>query len=403
MKKKIKNYNWLLLMLIVMAIVFYFWPAPESKQKLYDLEKTGSGIIVDYSRTANQLHKAVDSAIKKHNFQVLDVKNFVRQVPRQSVEGVIRWHTRNLNIPITNQVSVSHFEQSLRHELKNEYPGELLSINHDFYNGQPVTRFDIGFKDVLDKDTVTIITDRIYITAKKSLAPDSSVLPNDQQGIKRAKMAIVIDDFGYSKEPIELFAAIDRPVTFSVLPARPFSHIAAIDALRAGKEVMLHLPMEPLDRKAQSEKVTIETDMTAAEIRKIVTQHINAVPGIKGINNHQGSRATGDERVMREVLKIIKEKDYFFVDSHTHSSTVAFDIAQIMKVRTGINEVFLDNQADVEHIKRKIEQGIQLALEQQTVIVIGHARATTAEAIVQMIPRLDEAGVELVYASEIVK
>jgi polysaccharide deacetylase 2 family uncharacterized protein YibQ len=166
-------------------------------------------------------------------------------------------------------------------------------------------------------------------------------------------MAIIIDDFGYNNEPIAAFADLNRPVTFSVLPNRPYTAAAASRALSAGKQVMVHLPMEPLNQSEQHEPQVITTDLTDSQVQEITTQAIALVPGAIGINNHQGSRATADQRVMRDVLAVVKSNNLFFIDSRTHSASRAYALAKQSGIKTRENELFIDNSADVYAIKHQ--------------------------------------------------
>ena len=59
------------------------------------------------------------------------------------------------------------------------------------------------------------------------------------------RAAIVIDDMGRDLEAAHKLLALDYPLTFSVLPYLRYTQMTAQEAHRGGREVMLHLPMEP--------------------------------------------------------------------------------------------------------------------------------------------------------------
>ena len=226
-------------------------------------------------------------------------------------------------------------------------------------------------------------------------------LPPKSKGSGR--MAIIIDDFGYSSDAIGAFAAINRPLTFSVLPYLPCSGEAASRALISGHQVMLHLPMEALSAAEQPEPTSITVAMSDQEIQQTVTKAIQAVPGLVGVNNHQGSKATADRRVMRGVLTILKGEDLFFVDSRTNSRSVANDQSRQMGLRTGENNLFIDNSPDVESVRSQLRSAAHIAIQRGTVTVIGHARLNTASAVLEMVPELEAVGVALVFESELVR
>lgn len=391
----------LLLLIILGGVLLYMnMPAekpvtkePEAPKQLHTLEKTGAGTVADYTVAAQRVHSAVDSGLAGGKFTVQAGQESRREVPNKAVEGTIRWHTRQLLVTGPGEVQPETVRQALTGPLAGS-GGEVLNSENDTYQGQAVVRLDVGLRDTLAGDKITIITDRIYLPRPKR----AESLPKGQ-----GRLAFVIDDFGYSAEAINAFAAMPRPVTFAVIPYRQFSNEAASRALSAGHQVMLHLPMEPLTASEQSEATTVKVAMSDQEIRDTVTKAIGAVPGIVGVNNHQGSKATADRRVMRTVLGVLKTNDLFFVDSRTNGQSVAADTARQLGVRTGSNEVFLDNHNDVDYVKGQLRTAIRLAIQHGNAIVIGHARLTTATALREMIPDIEAAGVNIVFASQLVK
>ena len=129
--------------------------------------------------------------------------------------------------------------------------------------------------------------------------------------------------------------------------------------------------MEPSNRSAMSEgSRTILTDMKEKEIRKLTQKAIESLPGIVGVNNHQGSKATSDKRVMETVLREVKKQGLFFVDSKTIATSVARDMAREMGVKTARNDVFLDNSKDVEDIRNQVYKAIEMAEKYGSAIAI---------------------------------
>lgn len=401
-KKESRKKFWMIGVALIIVGVLYFnlsGPStPSPLPPLHNVEKTGAGAIMDFTGQGNKIHTAVDETLKKNSLAVRDSKETVKEVPREKVEGVIRWHTRQLLVNLPEDMSVERLQQTLQAEVKS-VGGQVMSSQLDTYQGLSVVRLDIGLKDHVAGDEITIISDRLYLV-KEKIAPIAKKQP-EVKG--RGQMAIVIDDFGYSKEPIAAFAAIDRPLTFAVLPYRPFSNEAAARGLSSGHQVILHLPMEPLAQGEQSEKITITINLKDEEIRDITKKAIQDIPGLIGVNNHQGSRATADSRVMKAVLGELKANSLFFLDSRTNSQSIGVDSARKMGVRTGANELFLDNKDDVSAIKAKLRTAQDMAIEHGTVIVIGHARMKTATALSEMVSELESNGIQLIFVSQLVR
>ena len=391
---------WMIVIGVIVIGVLYFKFSEGPNRPLtprFDMEKTGAGAVIDFTGAANKIHTAVDETLRKTGLTVRDTKETIKEVPRQKVEGLIRWHVRQLLVNIPGEMSAEAAEQVLQAGVKS-VGGQVISSQLDNYQGLSVVRLDIGLKDKVAGDDITIISDRVYLVKEKAAASLTNKVSTGQR-----QMAIVIDDFGYNKEPISIFAGITRPLTFSVLPYQPFSNEAAARGLSSGHQVMLHLPMEPLAQAEQSEKLTITINMSDGEIQEMTKKAIQAIPGLMGVNNHQGSRATADKRIMKAVLSELKGNNLFFLDSRTNSQSIGAETARQMGIKTGENQLFIDNKDDVSAIKAQLRTAQDMAIKHGSVIVIGHARMNTATAVSEMIPELEAKGIQLVFVSQLVK
>ncbi|MDD3159264.1 divergent polysaccharide deacetylase family protein [Anaeromusa sp.] len=236
--------------------------------------------------------------------------------------------------------------------------------------------------------------------AVKAVGDAKNAIPEPSGEIK-ARLAIVIDDFGYTSGPIAALAALPRPVTFAILPYRPHSAEALQAAKTSGKEAILHLPMMPQQASAASEDNTISPSMSDGEIRSTVEKALRSLPGVVGVNNHQGSLATADSRVMKQVLALLHSRGLFFVDSRTSSQSVGRTTARQLGVPAAENDLFLDNVDEVDAVKQKMRTAGNLALRSGSAVVIGHARMHTATALREVIPELERKGIRLVFVSRL--
>jgi polysaccharide deacetylase 2 family uncharacterized protein YibQ len=393
-KSKIKLAGVVLLLAILIAAIWY---SEQDIKPRYTVEKTGASTTVDFTEQSYKLHSAVDAALGKAGIQIKNKTEGKKEVPRQNVEGYFRWHARQVFVNTPSGMTGDKLRELLEPSIKEAH-GEVLQVKLDKQQG---VMLEVGVRENIDGDEVTIITDRVYLPAGgQDLA---SAVKQGVSGGGKAKMAIVVDDFGYSQEPIALFAAIDRPLTFAVLPYRQFSSEAASRGLASGHQVILHLPLEPLAQQEQSEENTVTGSMSDAEIQNAVLKAVRAVPGAIGANNHQGSRGTSDRRVMKLVLSVLKNNSLFFVDSRTTAKSVAGDTARQMGVLTTENHLFLDNSSEVGAIKNQLRQAAEIALKQGSATFICHARPHSAQALKEMIPEIEGKGIRLVFVSQLVQ
>ncbi|MHB2020979.1 MAG: divergent polysaccharide deacetylase family protein, partial [Candidatus Xenobia bacterium] len=128
----------------------------------------------------------------------------------------------------------------------------------------------------------------------------------------------------------------------------------------------------------------------------------DSVPGAVGVNNHEGSKATQDHRVMRLVMEIVKAHHLFWLDSETTTASVGPEEARRAGVRCATRNVFLDDQDDDAAIKSQIEVLVRDAKQHGTAIGIGHARERTLRCILDMADTIEAEGVKLVDIQDLV-
>lgn len=217
----------------------------------------------------------------------------------------------------------------------------------------------------------------------------------------RPRIAVVIDDWGYEWEMAEAFIGFPEPLTVAVLPFLPYSQDHAVQAAGAGHQVILHMPMEAQNEAVDIGPGGIRTTMDDDEIAERVAAALAHIPGVSGLNNHMGSRATADQRLMDAVLDVIDEQQLFFLDSYTAATTIGHEVARERAVPYAVNQVFLDHVDTEEHVRGQIARLVRLAEQRGHAIGIGHVRPNTYAALVGMLPELRVAGIEFVPISEL--
>jgi hypothetical protein len=214
-------------------------------------------------------------------------------------------------------------------------------------------------------------------------------------------MAIIIDDAGYDLAELDPFLELRIPLAVAVLPNLPHSGEAARRVKQAGKELLLHLPMEPEGGEDPGPGALL-TGESPAEIERLLEAALQTVPGASGVNNHMGSKATADEALMTTVLSAIGQEGLFFVDSRTTAATVGARVAAGLGVPFLERDVFIDASHSDGEIAEAFASGIALAAQQGTAILIGHVQNPGVLAILRGSDgALREAGVRLSTLSDI--
>ncbi|MBN1561758.1 divergent polysaccharide deacetylase family protein [candidate division KSB1 bacterium] len=214
--------------------------------------------------------------------------------------------------------------------------------------------------------------------------------------------AIIIDDFGYSFNSLaRSFLTMQVPLTISIIPGLNYSQKVAEIASLHGKEVLVHMPMEPEKEKYRDEGFTLITGQDPGKVSLRLRQAFAQIPMAAGLNNHQGSKATADRELMEMVMQSLQGMNKFFVDSRTSPASVAYQIARSYNVPAGQNRFFLDAEDDKNFIRKQLMQMTQIAKQQGSVIAIGHVRKRTLAVLEEMLPQLKSSGITFVPVSHV--
>ena len=244
-----------------------------------------------------------------------------------------------------------------------------------------------------------IRTHAIHIHAGAKALPHTGDTPGPPAA---PRLAVILDDLGSDRAAAEAIFALPYPLTVSVLPNQAHSAEIASEAHRRGYQVMLHLPMQSIANETP-EAQELRPGMQAAEVSGLVGQFLQNVPGVVGVNNHQGSQATADTELMDELMPVLRDRRLFYVDSRTTAATVAFDTARSFGVRSAFRNVpFLDDVAEVAAVHKQLELALRGAREKGEAISIGHPHPATIQALREFLPRAQANGVRLVFASDLV-
>jgi len=140
-----------------------------------------------------------------------------------------------------------------------------------------------------------------------------------------------------------------------------------------------------------------------AEIAAILDSDLDSVPGAVGVNNHMGSAATADPRVMHAVARVLSRRGLFFVDSRTTDATVAERTAEEESVPSARRRVFLDDVATEAAVRAQLDEAVAKAKAEGSAIAIGHPYPATLEVLEKELPNLADRGVRLVKVGELVR
>ncbi|MGD1147463.1 MAG: divergent polysaccharide deacetylase family protein [Thermoanaerobaculaceae bacterium] len=224
-----------------------------------------------------------------------------------------------------------------------------------------------------------------------------------RQRASGARLAIVLDDAGASMEVVRETEELPTAVAVAVLPNALRSAEVARGLGAQGREVLLHMPMEPLGTQGPGPgEGAVEVGLPAHEIRVRVERALGVVAGARGMNNHMGSRATADAAAMRAVMSVLRERGLYFLDSRTTPDSVAEQVARENGIPALRRDVFLDVVSEPEAIRHALEQAVARARAQGSAVAIGHVHPLTIEILAHELPKLGP-DVRLVRPSQLLR
>ncbi|MCX7027588.1 MAG: divergent polysaccharide deacetylase family protein [Spirochaetes bacterium] len=208
-------------------------------------------------------------------------------------------------------------------------------------------------------------------------------------------LIIVIDDVGYNLGQLKPFLDLPFPLTVAVLPGIDHSAESARLAADAGKEVILHQPMEALGGQNPGPG-TITLGMDGKEAATVLASNLDSLPQAKGVNNHMGSAVTREKSLMSAILDLVKERGIYYLDSLTAPGTATAGLCAELSIPFWERDVFLDNSGDRQSILHSLDEGKKLASSRGASVLIGHVWSSElAQTLMDIYPRLIEEGYSL--------
>lgn len=233
-------------------------------------------------------------------------------------------------------------------------------------------------------------------------APKALPLPDADAFSGRPKVAIIIDDMGYDLEIAKKFIQISIPLNFSILPHTRYAHAIAELAAENNREVIVHLPMEPVEYPGINPgKGALLCEMSEQELTDTLIRNILEIPHIIGANNHMGSRMSQCTKTMCRVLCVLKTHNLFFVDSFTTFESKGETAARLVAVPFAKRDVFLDHKTDPVYIQRQLILLLKIAQKNGEAVGIGHPNPETMKVIESMTEEIKNR-VEVVPISDLV-
>ena len=332
----------------------------------------------------NQKIDLLDKTIKSRLFELgFSKENILSRQSLPRMKGKLSWRASTIKVQLPKRISFPQVKREMKRDLTRLDNDIRLQFSEDPSKPRKI-----------DVRVGNLLTHNLIFYPPK--VPKKKVGP---------RVAIVIDDLGCSKKRARELINLEAPITLSFFPLSRNSRKLAKEAFEKGKEVILHMPMEPYGfPETNPGKGALLMSMTEKELRGQIHGNLETIPYIKGVNNHMGSRFMEDDRRVGILIKELKARNLFFLDSRTTSKTVGYRIAKKLGIKTGQRDVFLDNNYNDEaEIRKNILKLAEIAKNEGKAVGIGHPYPCTIKSLREMIPKLKKRGIEVVPLSHIMK
>jgi polysaccharide deacetylase 2 family uncharacterized protein YibQ len=241
----------------------------------------------------------------------------------------------------------------------------------------------------------------------RSAAHAAPVAPMNVSDPARPKLAIIIDDLGYSRTPHAKLSTIPG-LTWSVFPSMPATKFFGEQGKASGRCVMVHLPMQNHAYTPNQVQKFLLITMREPEALALLRKHLDSLPQAEGVNNHSGDLGTENERLVRIVIHELSLRGLFFVDSVTSPRSVCKKVAAEEHVAFARRDVFLDDPHEAKgkpresYVAGQLWKAVAVARKRGSAVAIGHPHPSTLAALAREVRKLEDAGVDLVPASALV-
>ncbi|GIW46990.1 MAG: hypothetical protein KatS3mg078_0867 [Deltaproteobacteria bacterium] len=383
---KLRAYLFTLGIVVFMVLSFY---SIDYLRKLFNLSSPPTSSI---DGLINQVDKNISGALFNLGVSLKDVK--VTREKRK--DGELVWEFKLIRVKLTQIVKEEQIKSEFKRFLSDFYITKEFKKNSAFL---------IVNVSVYDIPTHTIKFDFEGKRPYSSNAIDSVFQQKDNR--IKPQVAIIVDDLGLEKEPVDRIIGISKKLSLAVLPYLPYSRYTAEVAHKRGVDVLLHLPMEPKESSGymgvDAGDGVLLVGLSKQEILSKLYRNLESVPYIKGVNNHMGSKFTENGELMEVVLREIKARGLFFIDSRTSPNTTGYQLARKLKVKTAQRDLFLDDpRRDEEYVRDQIRKLILISKEKGYAIGICHPYPATIKVLSESIHDIEKE-VNVVPVSKLVE
>ncbi|ATN36396.1 hypothetical protein ACO34A_21640 [Rhizobium sp. ACO-34A] len=172
------------------------------------------------------------------------------------------------------------------------------------------------------------------------------------------------------------------------------------EARRKGHEVLLQVPLEPMDYPANDPgRGTLLTGRPADENLKNLHEAMARMTNYTGIMNYMGGRFLADGDALEPVMRDIGKRGLLFLDDGSTARSMSGDFAKAIGMPQAYGNLLLDGQLDRRAILDKLDELERIARRSGGAIGTASAFDETILAIREWAKEASGRGIEIVGVS----
>jgi hypothetical protein len=325
-----------------------------------------------------------------HQFFIFGMKkDDVKLTLKKAEKDRVSWSVYQIEITLHQDLPVQPVSESFKNQIRFSLPALSLQ-SRLLENGK--------YQLTIQQDEFTL-AELTFVPASASKPPQIETKP-----AITGRIAIVIDDLGPNLKIAREFLALNYPLTFSILPFYTHSKDIAAEAHSQGREVMVHLPLEPLkSEEYKPEKGTLYTSMDEGTLLNQLREDLSAIPHVSGVSGHMGSKFTEDRKSMEIALRELNNRGLYFLDSLTTGKSVGSSVGRDIGIRFTKRDVFLDRELEGKTIEKRLIQLSELSRKRGHAIGIVHPYSDSLNTLKKLLPVLSSEGIEVVPVSQTIE
>jgi uncharacterized protein len=217
----------------------------------------------------------------------------------------------------------------------------------------------------------------------------------------RPRIAVIVGSLGLSQATtVAAIQQLPGGVTLAFAPYGRNLQEYVNQARAAGHEVLLQVPMEPMDYPSNDPGPhTLLTSLTINHNLKRLDWLLGRFAGYVGVVNFMGGRFTAAESHIRPILAALRDRGLMFLDARASSSSVANSVAGKIGLTVAVNDRVVDAIASRAAIDARLLELERLASASGGAIGIGFPYPVTIERLAQWTRVMGDRGYDLVPIS----